>query len=114
MWFLWEGATILMFSLPNTRKLRDLVANSAVVLTLEAADPGYDVVILEGRAALLRDPAVTGMMSAIVAKYADMPRRWPPNEWAGKFSQPIRVTPIRLTSWVTKPGRPAQHRAVRF
>ena len=40
VWFLWNGRAILLFSLPNTRKLRDIAANPAVVLALEPADQG--------------------------------------------------------------------------
>jgi PPOX class probable F420-dependent enzyme len=114
MWFLWDGATITLFSLPNTRKLRDLANNSEVVLALEAADLGYDVVILEGRATLLNDPSVTGLMSPFVAKYANIPRRWTSEEWAKRFAQSIRVVPTKLTAWMTKPGSTPQNRSLSF
>jgi hypothetical protein len=87
---------------------------ASVVLALEAADQGYDIVILEGRAVLLNDPQVTAMMPSFVAKYAEIPRRWPPEEWARKFSQAIRVTPTKLMAWITKPGAPEQHRMIEF
>jgi PPOX class probable F420-dependent enzyme len=114
VWLLWDGTTITLFSLPNTRKLRDLADNSEVVLALEAADLGYDVVILEGRATLLNDPSVTGLMSPFVAKYANIPRRWTPEEWAKKFTQTIRVVPTKLTAWMTKPGSIPQRRSLSF
>jgi nitroimidazol reductase NimA-like FMN-containing flavoprotein (pyridoxamine 5'-phosphate oxidase superfamily) len=34
LWFLWDGATVLLFSLSGTRKLRNLGGNPAVVLSL--------------------------------------------------------------------------------
>jgi PPOX class probable F420-dependent enzyme len=114
MWFLWERSVLFLFSLPNTRKLRDLAVNAAVVLALEAANQGYDIVILEGRAMLINDPQVTAMMPSFVAKYAEIPRRWPPEEWARKFSQAIRVTPTKLMAWITKPGAPEEHRTLDF
>jgi PPOX class probable F420-dependent enzyme len=114
MWFLWDGRAILLFSLPNTRKLRDIVANPAVVLALEPADQGYDVVIVEGNAMLLDDPMITGLMPEFVTKYADIPKRWPPVEWAQKFTQSIRVVPTKLTAWKTKPGVSPEHRSMRF
>ncbi len=114
MWFLWDGTAITLFSLPNTRKLRDLTDNSSVVLALEAADQGYDVVILEGRATLFSDPSVTGLMPPFVAKYANIPRRWPPEEWAKMFTQSIRVIPTKLTCWITKPGSSPQRRSLKF
>jgi PPOX class probable F420-dependent enzyme len=114
MWFLWDGDRILLFSLPNTRKLSDLAANSAVVLALEAADQGYDIVILEGRATLLNDPEVTPLMPSFVAKYANIPRRWSAEEWAQKFSKTIQVIPTKLTGWITKPGFPPERRPLKF
>jgi hypothetical protein len=45
--------SILLFSLPDTRKLRDIGNNSGVVLALDAADQGFDIVIVEGKARLL-------------------------------------------------------------
>jgi len=114
MWFLWSGREILLFSLPRTRKLRNIAANSSVVLALEAADQGYDVVIVEGRAALLDDPSTSGSMPPFVHKYEGVPRRWAPREWAQKFSQAIRVAPTKLTAWKTKPGDPPQYTSVRF
>lgn len=114
MWFLWDGKTVLLFSLPNTRKLRDIAANSAVVLALEAADQGYDVVIVEGKAELLDDPTISGLMPAFVDKYRAIPRRWPPEEWAKMFTQAIRVSPTKLRAWNTKPGTSPQYISTRF
>jgi PPOX class probable F420-dependent enzyme len=114
MWFLWNGRAILLFSLPNTRKLREIAAIPAVVLALGPADQGYDVVIVEGKATLIDDPIITGLMSEFVAKYADVPRRWPPAEWAQKFTQAILVVPTKLTAWTTKPGASPEHRSMRF
>jgi PPOX class probable F420-dependent enzyme len=114
MWFLWDGRTVSLFSLPGTRKLRNIAANSAVVLALEAANQGYDVVIVEGRATFLDDPLINGAMPSFVEKYASVPRRWPPEEWAQKFSQTIRVVPTKLTAWKTKPGDPPEYSLIRF
>jgi len=114
LWFLWDGATVLLFSLPETQKVRNLHHNPAVTLSLEAADRGYDIVILEGRASLLDDPRLRGDMPAFVEKYAGLPRRWEPAEWAEKFSQAIRVAPTRLVAWMTRPDRLPQRRVIRF
>jgi PPOX class probable F420-dependent enzyme len=109
MWFLWEKSALFLFSLPDTRNLRDLAVNASVV-ALDAADQGYDIVILEGRAILMNDPQVTAMMPSFMTKYAEIPRRWPPEAWAKKFSQVIRVTPTKLTAWITKPGASEERR----
>jgi PPOX class probable F420-dependent enzyme len=114
VWFLWDGTTVLVFSLPDTQKVRNLQQNPIAMLALNAADQGYDIVLLEGRAVFVHDPSVRGTMPAFVAKYAEVPRRWVVDEWATKFSVPIRITPTRLVGWITHPGLPTEQLALRF
>jgi hypothetical protein len=71
------------------------------VLALEVADQGFDIVILEGRAMLMNDPQVTAMMASCLTKYAEIPRRRPPEERARKFCRAIRVTPTKQMAWIT-------------
>jgi hypothetical protein len=63
---------------------------------------------------LINDTQVTAMMPSFAAKYVEIPRRWPPEKWAKKFSQAIRVTPTKLMAWITKPGAPGEHRTLDF
>jgi general stress protein 26 len=42
MWLLWDGATVLVFSLPGTQKVCSLPHNPRAVLALNAADQGYE------------------------------------------------------------------------
>src|SRR5258708_10577386 len=51
VWFLWESATILIFSKPNSQKIRNLLQNQSVTLALDDTKKG--VVILEGTSELL-------------------------------------------------------------
>jgi hypothetical protein len=72
------------------------------------------VVIIEGHASLFDDPQIRGTLPEFVAKYAGLPRRWEPEEWAEKFSQAIRVAPTRLIAWMTRPGTPPRQTLIRF
>ena len=114
MWFLWDGVRILLFSLPSTRKLRHIGANPAVVLALEAADQGYDIVIVDGKAVLLEDPSISGLMPAFVEKYRSVPRRWRAEEWARKFTQVVQVIPTKIRAWKTRPDVKPEYTTVRF
>lgn len=98
VWFLWDGSSVLIFSYPNTQKVRNLRRNPAVMLALDTADDGNDVVMIEGRAAILDDPTVRATLPAFAEKYAAL-RSSTPEEWADRFSQALRVTPTRLISW---------------
>ena len=50
VWFLWDGESISIYSQPDAQKLRNLAANPAVTVALEALGEGSDVVIIEGEA----------------------------------------------------------------
>lgn len=73
VWFLWESATTLIFSKPNTQKIRNLRQSPYVTLALDDTKKG--VVILEGTAELLgqRDASVT--LQAYGEKYREGLRR---------------------------------------
>jgi PPOX class probable F420-dependent enzyme len=114
MWFLWDGQAVVLFSLPNTKKLRHIASNPLVSLALEASDQGYDIVIIEGRASLIDDPLVTGKMPSFITKYAGVPRRWEPQEWAEKFSKTVQVMPTKLKAWRTNPANTPQYISVAF
>ena len=98
VWFLWDGATILIFSLPNTQKLRNLQHCPTVMLALDSANQGNDIIMLEGRAVLVDDPNVQAMLPAFADKYRSL-RSLTAEAWAAMFSQAIRVTPSRFNCW---------------
>jgi PPOX class probable F420-dependent enzyme len=98
VWFLYDGTTILMFSLPATQKVRNLRQNPAVMLALDSARHGNEIIMLEGRASLLDDPTVQATLPAFADKYAAL-RQSTPVAWAARFSQAIRIDPLRVVSW---------------
>jgi len=100
VWFLWDGATVLIWSKPNTQKIRNLRQHHSVTLALDDTKKG--VVILEGTAELLGrgDGSVT--LQAYGEKYSEGLRRIigrTAEEFTTLYSQPIRVTPVRLITW---------------
>ncbi|HJZ48046.1 MAG TPA: TIGR03667 family PPOX class F420-dependent oxidoreductase [Roseiflexaceae bacterium] len=98
VWFLWDGATILIFSKPAAQKMRNLRHSPQVMLALDTADEGEDVVLLEGRAELLRDDAPRSTLPEYAAKYAALMTRIgiTAESMAAEFTQAIRVTIDRL------------------
>ena len=107
--FFWDGQTLLIFSQPNTQKLRNLRHNPHVTLALDGTGKmGDDVVVVEGTAELLNETSLSimGANPAIEEKY----KAWMPlaheaglvtkdRDWQAMFadySQPIRVTPSRF------------------
>ncbi len=98
IWFWWDGAAILMFSKPAAQKVRNLRHNPQVVLALNSADEGEDIVLLEGRADLLGDNAPQSTLPGYAEKYAAlMTRIGMAADWhAAEYNQAIRVTVARL------------------
>jgi len=98
VWFWWDGATILIFSKPAAQKVRNLRHNPQVMLALDSADAGEDIVLLEGRAELLGDDAPQSTLPEYAEKYAALMARIniTAASMAVEFTQAIRVTVERL------------------
>ena len=56
IWFEWDGSSILLYSKPDTPKLRNIAANPRVTLHLDGNGDGGDIVIVSGTAAVSDDP----------------------------------------------------------
>ena len=98
IWFVWDGAAILFFSKPTAQKVRNLRHNPQVMLALDSADEGEDVVLLEGRAELLGDDAPRSTLPEYAEKYAALMARIniTAESMAAEYTQTIRVTVKRL------------------
>lgn len=98
VWFLWTGESILIFSMPNNQKIRNLRQNPHVTLALDGTNSGSDIVTVEGTAELFQDPSLTPELPAYAEKYAELMRQinLPPEKMTRVYSQGIRITPTRL------------------
>ncbi len=101
VWFLWDGAEFLIYSLPGTARTRNIEANPRVSLNLDGDGQGGAVVTIEGRARLdLHAPASTDVPD-YAAKYRQKisSHGWTPESFAADYPIPIRITPTRARSW---------------
>lgn len=100
VWFEWDGTSLLLYSKPDTPKLRNIAANPRVSLHLDGDGNGGDIVIISGRAAISDDPPADAVPS-YVEKYRERMARngWSPADFAGSYSVPLRITPTRLRGW---------------
>jgi PPOX class probable F420-dependent enzyme len=98
VWFWWDGAAILIFSKPAAQKVRNLRHSPHVMLALDSADEGEDIVLLAGRAELLGADAPRSTLPEYAEKYAAlMTRIGMAADWhAAEYSQAIRVNVERL------------------
>jgi PPOX class probable F420-dependent enzyme len=98
VWFLWDGETVLIYSQPNTPKLRHIAANPRVSLNLDGNGRGGDIVILTGEARVDEAAPSSDTLPAYQAKYATGIRQlgMTAASFAQAYSIPIRFTPSRL------------------
>src|SRR5258707_11511094 len=64
VWFLWDGSSILIFSMPTAQKLRNLRHEPRVILALDDTHAGDDPITLEGTAEILEPSVVTPQLPA--------------------------------------------------
>jgi PPOX class probable F420-dependent enzyme len=97
VWFLWLNGEALIYSRPDTQKLRNIAANPRTALHLDSARDGDDVVMLAGRSRLGGDPPAD-RVTAYIEKYGAHIERlgWTPATFAADYSVPIRFAPNRL------------------
>jgi PPOX class probable F420-dependent enzyme len=98
IWFLWDGETALIYSQPNTPKLRHIAANPNVSLNLDGDGRGGDIVILTGVARVDEATPPANQLPAYVEKYANGIKQigMTPESFSQAYSVPVRFTPRKL------------------
>ena len=101
VWFLWDGdRSILLYSRPEKRKLRNIAANPNVSLNLDSDRVNADIVICWGTIRVSDDPPANAVPE-YVEKYAGPIARlgWTPDSFAADFSVPLRIAVTRIHGW---------------
>jgi PPOX class probable F420-dependent enzyme len=98
IWFLWDGATILIYSQRAKPKLRNIAPNPRVAVTLNSNETGGNIVILNGDASIDSATPLADQVPEYVAKYHDeiAGLGMTDAQFAAEYSVPIRVTPTNL------------------
>jgi PPOX class probable F420-dependent enzyme len=97
VWFYWDGATFLIYSLRDTPRQRNVMRNPRVALHFDSSQGG-DVIVFTGDASIAEDvpPAYAN------PPYADKYRQGfarigtTPERFSLRYSLPIRVRPTKL------------------
>lgn len=98
VWFLWDGGeSVLIYSKPDTAKLRAIGNHPRVSLNLDGDGNGGDIVVALGEAAV-SDDRPAHELPEYVEKYTPLLDRngWTPEQFAADYSVPIRVTLRRV------------------
>ena len=98
VWFLWDEETFLVYSQPDTPKLRNIARSPRVALHLDGNGTGGDIVVLTGEARVVPDAPPANEIPAYVEKYRQGMTGigMTPETFARAYSVALRVTPTRL------------------
>jgi PPOX class probable F420-dependent enzyme len=98
VWFLWDGdASVLLYSQPDTPKLRNISEHPRVSLHLDGNGRGGDIVVCVGTARITDDPSAD-QVEEYLEKYAEPieRNRWTPASFAADYSVPLRIDVSRI------------------
>jgi PPOX class probable F420-dependent enzyme len=95
VWFLWQDDQFLIYSKPDTPKLRSIARNPVVALNFDGDGRGGDIVVVTGSARIDPRASPAHQVDAYVQKYAASFKRngWTAEQFARMYSIPILVTP---------------------
>ena len=98
VWALWDGETFLVYSQPDTPKLRNVASRPRVALHLDGDGRGGDIVIVTGEARIASDAPPADRVAEYITKYREGMRRigMTPEAFARAYSVALRVTPRGL------------------
>jgi PPOX class probable F420-dependent enzyme len=98
VWALWDGETLLMYSQPDTPKLRNVAARPRVALHLDGDGRGGDIVIVTGDARIAPEAPPADRVPEYITKYREGLKRigMTPEAFARAYSVAVRITPHHL------------------
>jgi PPOX class probable F420-dependent enzyme len=102
VWFIWDGASFLIFSQPHAHKVQHIEAHPRVALHFNTDETGdQDVIIFVGTAAIDTTVPPAHKVRAYVRKYrAGMQSlSMTPEQFSAEYTVAIRVTPTSLRGW---------------
>jgi PPOX class probable F420-dependent enzyme len=98
VWALWDGEALLIYSQPDTPKLRNIANQPRVAVHLDGDGRGGDIVIVTGNARVAPDTPPADRIPEYVAKYREGLRRigMTAESFARAYPVAVRVTLTRL------------------
>src|SRR5512135_3167254 len=102
VWFIWDHDSFLIYSQPNTHKVRHLLKHPKVALHFNADKTGdNDVLVFIGEARIDPEAPPAHKVRAYMKKYRDGIEglESTPQQMGKEFSVGIRVTPTSVRGW---------------
>ncbi|HLW02008.1 MAG TPA: TIGR03667 family PPOX class F420-dependent oxidoreductase [Ktedonobacterales bacterium] len=98
VWFLWDGSSVLIYSLPDAARIANLKRNPKVALHFDGNGKGGDIIIITGEARISQNDPPADQLPIYVEKYRDFIARsfGAPEAFAAKYSVALRITPTKI------------------
>ncbi len=95
VWFYWDGADIVVYSQPGSRRVHNLMSNPKVSLNLQGVDGlGNNVLIIQGEARL--SPGNRSIPSPYWDKYRKLLNTMSEAQMIAEYSVEIRIKPLKV------------------
>jgi len=97
VWFVWDGQSFLIYSIPRSQKVPNIRANPKVSLNLDGDGTGGGIITMEGEARIDDRAPLASQMQTYADKYRQLIKDMgaEPEPFAKEYSTAIRVTPTR-------------------
>lgn len=98
IWFHWDGASFLIYSLPGAARLNHIARNPHVSLNFDGNGRGGDIIVFTGTAHVSPNEPPADQNAIYLAKYRTAIDRnfGGPAAFAARYSTPIRFTPLKV------------------
>lgn len=98
IWFLWDGASVLIYSKPAQPKIRNIERSPRVAFHFDGDGRGGNIVVFTGAARIDSDAPPANLVAAYLEKYKLGIERigMTPDSMAREYSVAIRVTLDKL------------------
>jgi len=97
VWFLWNGEIIIIYSQPDSYRIRNIKQNPKVALNLQGVDAlGNNVIIINGEASLY--PDCKNLYPGFLDKYIHLEPslEMTVDEMIAAYSVEIRIKPVKI------------------
>jgi PPOX class probable F420-dependent enzyme len=102
VWFIWDGASFLIFSQPQAHKVQHITAHPRVALHFNTDATGdQDVIVFVGQALVDATTPPAHQVRAYMRKYRAGIKQlgMTPQQFSAEYSVAMRVTPTTLRGW---------------
>jgi PPOX class probable F420-dependent enzyme len=98
VWFLWDGASALIYNLNSARRIAHLRRSPRVSLHFDGDGKGGDIVVLSGEARSSPQEPPADQVPAYVEKYREEIARLfgTPANFAAQYAVAMRITPEKV------------------